>query len=123
LIAVGILILFASRASAAEAGGNAAAAAKSSKGVGTTIVGEVASIDLEGKLLTVKAGGKDVQINWTDDTRIVWKAPKTKAKGATAADLKIGQRVSVRTVKSADGKLSAGSIAIRKGLAPKKAAQ
>lgn len=116
-VGVGALMVLWAGLSHADAGSKASAAGKMME----KIFGQIDSVSVDSKLLTIKEKDKEVQVIWTDATKVAWKSGKAKPEATTAADLKAGEHVSVRAEKTADGKLDATSIWIYKPMehAPK----
>jgi hypothetical protein len=112
MVGIGALIALGVASAYAAPGGKTASAGHG----GGAISGQIESVNADGKALTIKDKGKDVQVTWTDATKLAWKAGKGKPEAATAADLKAGEHVSVRGEKAADGSYTATSIWIHKAM-------
>jgi hypothetical protein len=118
LLVLGLFVSGAVSAYSAE-GAKRPKAAAGTKFVG----GKVSTVDLEGKVLTLKGkDGKETTVTWTDGTKLAWRAGKGKPVAANSSDLKVGQRVTAQVVPGADGTLVAQNIWIRKAM-PARAAQ
>jgi hypothetical protein len=127
-LGVGTLMAFGAASAFAADGGKATGDTKAATGAKTSssvksaavktgppmIFGEVVSVDLTGKQITVKEKDKQVDVAFTDATKLSWKLGKGKSQPATTADLKAGERLAIRAEKTADGKLTAVSISIHK---------
>ena len=127
-VAMGTAIAFGVTSAYAASGGKAGKMATGGPR-GGGISGQIESIDTDGKVLTIKEKGQqEIQVSWNDATKIALKAGKGKPEAGTVADLKVGEHVSVRGEKTADGKYAATSIWVHgsmqgneKGAAPKSA--
>ena len=111
-LAVGIGALIGSGVTSAYAATGSKIVAAGPKG--EAISGQIESVNVVGKVLAIKDKGKEIQVLWTATTKLAWKLGKGKPEPATVADLKSGERVSVRAAKTADGKYTATSIWIHK---------
>jgi hypothetical protein len=114
VLAVGIGALIATGVTSTYAATGSKTVAAGPKG--EAISGQVDSVNVVGKVLTIKDKGKEIQVVWTDTTKLAWKVGKEKPEPATVADLKAGEHVSVRGEKIADGKYTATSIWIHKAM-------
>lgn len=109
-VGIGALIAVGGTSAYAASGSKTATAAPK----GEAISGQIDSVNVVAKVLTIKDKGKEIQVIWTDTTKLAWKSGKGKPEPATVADLKAGEHVSIRAEKMAGGKYTATSIWIHK---------